>query len=174
MNQDFFSTKRILPASSEGISFYSLKALEEQGYSIQTLPYSIRVLIENALRNCDGLRVTKENVETYLNWSPEKSDKDVPFMPARVLLQDFTGVPCVVDLASLRAEAGRKGKDVSKINPLIPVDLVIDHSVQVEFFGSSDALQKNVDLEFERNGERYELLKWAQKAFDNFTAVPLS
>jgi len=172
MNQDFFSTKRILPASSEGISFYSLKALEEQGYSIQTLPYSIRVLIENALRNCDGLRVTKENVETYLNWNPEKSDKDVPFMPARVLLQDFTGVPCVVDLASLRAEAGRKGKDVSKINPLIPVDLVIDHSVQVEFFGSSDALQKNVDLEFERNGERYELLKWAQKAFDNFTAVP--
>ena len=105
MNQDFFSTKRILPASSEGISFYSLKALEEQGYSIQTLPYSIRVLIENALRNCDGLRVTKENVETYLNWNPEKSDKDVPFMPARVLLQDFTGVPCVVDLASLRAEA---------------------------------------------------------------------
>jgi len=172
MNQDLFTTKRHLNTKAGNISFYSLKALEEQGYSIQSLPYSIRVLIENALRNYDGLRVTKENVETYLNWKPEKSDKDVPFMPARVLLQDFTGVPCVVDLASLRAEAGRKGKDVSKINPLIPVDLVIDHSVQVEYFGSSDALQKNVDLEFERNGERYELLKWAQKAFDNFTAVP--
>lgn len=172
MNQDLFTTKRHLNTKAGTISFYSLKALEEQGYSIQSLPYSIRVLIENALRNYDGLRVTKENVETYLNWKPEKSDKDVPFMPARVLLQDFTGVPCVVDLASLRAEAGRKGKDVSKINPLIPVDLVIDHSVQVEYFGSSDALQKNVDLEFERNGERYELLKWAQKAFDNFTAVP--
>jgi len=172
MNQDLFTTKRHLNTKVGTISFYSLKALEEQGYSIQSLPYSIRVLIENALRNYDGLRVTKENVETYLNWKPEKSDKDVPFMPARVLLQDFTGVPCVVDLASLRAEAGRKGKDVSKINPLIPVDLVIDHSVQVEYFGSSDALQKNVDLEFERNGERYELLKWAQKAFDNFTAVP--
>jgi aconitate hydratase len=172
MNQDLFSVKRRLNTQSGEVSYYSLRALEEQGYSIQTLPYSIRVLIENALRNFDGLRVTEENVHTYLNWKPEKSDKDVPFMPARVLLQDFTGVPCVVDLASLRAEAGRKGKDVSKINPLIPVDLVIDHSVQVEYFGSSDALQKNVDLEFERNGERYELLKWAQKAFDNFTAVP--
>jgi aconitate hydratase len=172
MNQDLFTTKRQLSTKAGTVSFYSLKALEEQGHAIQNLPYSIRVLIENALRNYDGLRVTKENVETYLNWKPEKSDKDVPFMPARVLLQDFTGVPCVVDLASLRAEAGRKGKDVSKINPLIPVDLVIDHSVQVEFFGTSDALKKNVDLEFERNGERYELLKWAQKAFDNFTAVP--
>lgn len=172
MNQDLFTTKRQLSTKAGTVSFYSLKALEEQGHAIQNLPYSIRVLIENALRNYDGLRVTKENVETYLNWKPEKSDKDVPFMPARVLLQDFTGVPCVVDLASLRAEAGRKGKDVSKINPLIPVDLVIDHSVQVEYFGSSDALKKNVDLEFERNGERYELLKWAQKAFDNFTAVP--
>ncbi len=172
MNQDLFTTKRQLSTKAGTVSFYSLKALEEQGHSIQNLPYSIRVLIENALRNYDGLRVTKENVETYLNWKPEKSDKDVPFMPARVLLQDFTGVPCVVDLASLRAEAGRKGKDVSKINPLIPVDLVIDHSVQVEYFGTSDALKKNVDLEFERNGERYELLKWAQKAFDNFTAVP--
>ncbi|MFZ9700872.1 MAG: aconitate hydratase AcnA [Flavobacteriales bacterium] len=172
MNQDLFTTKRQLSTKAGTVSFYSLKALEEQGHAIQNLPYSIRVLIENALRNYDGLRVTKENVETYLNWKPEKSDKDVPFMPARVLLQDFTGVPCVVDLASLRAEAGRKGKDVSKINPLIPVDLVIDHSVQVEYFGTSDALKKNVDLEFERNGERYELLKWAQKAFDNFTAVP--
>ncbi|MDA0929996.1 MAG: aconitate hydratase AcnA [Bacteroidetes bacterium] len=172
MNQDLFTTKRHLSTKAGTVSFYSLKALEEQGHAIQNLPYSIRVLIENALRNYDGLRVTKENVETYLNWKPEKSDKDVPFMPARVLLQDFTGVPCVVDLASLRAEAGRKGKDVSKINPLIPVDLVIDHSVQVEYFGTSDALKKNVDLEFERNGERYELLKWAQKAFDNFTAVP--
>lgn len=172
MTQDLFSAKRTLSTKGGTVAYYSLKALEAQGYSIQTLPYSIRVLIENALRNFDGLRVTEENVHTFLNWKPEKSDKDVPFMPARVLLQDFTGVPCVVDLASLRAEAGRKGKDVSKINPLIPVDLVIDHSVQVEYFGSQDALQKNVDLEFERNGERYELLKWAQTAFDNFTAVP--
>jgi aconitate hydratase len=170
--QDLFGVRRALNTASGKVEFYSLKAMEEQGFPISKLPFSIRILVENALRNYDGLRVTEDNVRTILGWNPTPSDKDIPFMPARVLLQDFTGVPCVVDLASLRAEAARKGKDVTKINPLIPVDLVIDHSVQVEYYGSSSSLGKNVALEYERNAERYQLLKWAQKAFNNFTAVP--
>lgn len=173
MNQDIFGIIRELETADGKVKYYSLKELEKQGFNISKLPFSIRILVENALRNHDGLRVTEENVRTVLSWTAkEASDKDIPFMPARVLLQDFTGVPCVVDLASLRAEAARKGKDVSKINPLIPVDLVIDHSVQVENYGSKDSLKKNVDLEYQNNGERYMLLKWAQKAFNNFSAVP--
>jgi len=173
MNQDIFGVIRELDTAQGKVKYYSLKELQKQGFNISKLPFSIRILVENALRNHDGLRVTEENVRTILGWtSKEVSDKDIPFMPARVLLQDFTGVPCVVDLASLRAEAARKGKDVSKINPLIPVDLVIDHSVQVEFYGTSGALKKNVDLEYKNNAERYMLLKWAQKAFNNFSAVP--
>lgn len=171
-NQDLFGIRRKLSTATGEVSYYSLKALEEQGFNISKMPFSIRILVENALRNFDGLRITEENVRTVLSWKPQPSDKDIPFMPARVLLQDFTGVPCVVDLASLRNEAARKGKDVSKINPLIPVDLVIDHSVQVEYFGSSGAFNKNVSIEYERNAERYQLLKWAQKAFNNFTVVP--
>lgn len=173
MNQDIFGVIRELDSTQGKVKYYSLKELQKQGFAINKLPFSIRILVENALRNHDGLRVTEENVRTILSWnSKEASDKDIPFMPARVLLQDFTGVPCVVDLASLRAEAARKGKDVSKINPLIPVDLVIDHSVQVENYGQADSLKKNVDLEYQNNGERYMLLKWAQKAFNNFSAVP--
>lgn len=173
MNQDLFTCLKTLKTPNGDVNFYSLKELEKQGFPISSMPFSIRVLVENALRNYDGLRVTEENVRTVLGWSAKQaSDKDIPFMPARVLLQDFTGVPCVVDLASLRAEAARKGKDVSKINPLIPVDLVIDHSVQVEYFGTNLALEKNVNLEYKNNAERYMLLKWAQKAFNNFSAVP--
>jgi aconitate hydratase len=173
MKQDIFGVVKELNTSQGKLKYYSLKELEKQGFKISKLPFSIRILVENALRNHDGLRVTEENVRTILGWNAKvTSDKDIPFMPARVLLQDFTGVPCVVDLASLRAEAARKGKDVSKINPLIPVDLVIDHSVQVEYFGTNGALKKNVDLEYKNNAERYMLLKWAQKAFNNFSAVP--
>ncbi len=173
MNQDIFGVIKELDTAQGKVKYYSLKELQKQGFAINKLPFSIRILVENALRNHDGLRVTEENVRTILGWtSKEASDKDIPFMPARVLLQDFTGVPCVVDLASLRAEAARKGKDVSKINPLIPVDLVIDHSVQVEFYGTNSSLKKNVDLEYKNNAERYMLLKWAQKAFNNFSAVP--
>jgi len=171
-DQDIFGVKRSMQTAQGQVEYYSLKELEAQGFAISKLPFSIRILVENALRNFDGLRITEDNVRTILGWTPEQSDKDVPFMPARVLLQDFTGVPCVVDLASLRAEAARKGKDVDKINPLIPVDLVIDHSVQVEYYGSQSSLDKNVALEYERNAERYQLLKWAQKSFRNFTAVP--
>ncbi len=167
-----YNSKRTLKIANREFTFWSLAALEEQGYSISKMPFSIRILLENALRNYDGFAITTENIETILGWSPESSDKDIPFKPARVLMQDFTGVPAVVDIASLRAEAARQGKDPEKINPLIPVDLVIDHSVQVDFFGTSDAYQKNVDLEYERNGERYKFLKWAQQAFNNFSVVP--
>ncbi|PRY88643.1 aconitate hydratase AcnA [Mongoliibacter ruber] len=165
-------TKQQLDSSAGKLTYWSLNALQDAGYDIESLPFSIRILLENALRNFDDFGITKEHIETLATWSPEPSDKDIPFKPARVLMQDFTGVPAVVDIASLRAEAVRKGKNPDKINPLIPVDLVIDHSVQVDFFGTNYSFQKNVEVEYERNGERYQFLKWAQKAFDNFSVVP--
>ena len=172
MSQDLFNIKRQLQTSAGNLDYWSLTELQKQGYNIDKLPFSIRILLENALRNFDDFAVTKENVETLLNWTPEASDKDIPYKPARVLMQDFTGVPAVVDIASLRAEAVRKGKDAEKINPLIPVDLVVDHSVQVDYFGTNYSYTKNVDMEYERNGERYQFLKWAQNSFDNFSVVP--
>ncbi|HQD08727.1 MAG TPA: aconitase family protein, partial [Flavihumibacter sp.] len=150
----------------------SLTKLEKEGKNIAALPFSIRILLENVLRNHDGFGITDEHLHTLVNWAPGGTDKEIPFKPARVLMQDFTGVPAVVDMASIRAEVVRRGKDGSKINPLIPVDLVVDHSVQVDFFGTDYAFTKNVVYEYERNMERYQLLKWAQQAFDNFTVVP--
>lgn len=150
----------------------SLTKLQQEGKNIHRLPFSIRILLENVMRNHDGFAITDEHVQTLTDWNAAGSDKDIPFKPARVLMQDFTGVPAVVDIASLRAEMVRKGGDGTKINPAIPVDLVIDHSVQVDFFGTDYAYQKNVEMEYERNAERYKLLKWAQKGLDNFTVVP--
>ncbi len=150
--------------------FHSLRHLKDE--NIDHLPFSIRILLENVLRNYDGFSITDEHIETLLNWTPEAIDKDIPYMPARILMQDFTGVPAVVDIASLRAEFVRHGKDGQKINPAIPVDLVIDHSVQVDYYGTDYSYGKNVALEFERNKERYELLKWAQQGLNNFTVVP--
>ncbi|MFD2202785.1 aconitate hydratase [Shivajiella indica] len=172
MSLDPFHSKKILKSGKNELTYWDLSSLQSAGYKIDTLPFSIRILLENALRNFDDFGITKEHIETLASWSPEPSDKDIPFKPARVLMQDFTGVPAVVDIASLRAEAVRKGKDPQKINPLIPVDLVIDHSVQVDYFGTSYSYQRNVEVEYERNGERYQFLKWAQKAFDNFSVVP--
>lgn len=172
MSFDPFRSKKILKSGNQELTYWSLSSLQTAGFKIETLPFSIRILLENALRNFDDFGITKEHILTLASWAPEPSDKDVPFKPARVLMQDFTGVPAVVDIASLRAEAVRKGKDPQKINPLIPVDLVIDHSVQVDYFGTNYAYQRNVEVEYERNGERYQFLKWAQKAFDNFSVVP--
>ncbi|MFC4873335.1 aconitate hydratase AcnA [Negadavirga shengliensis] len=172
MPKDPYKIIKKLKTSQGEHTYWSLKALQEQGYKIDKLPFSIRILLENALRNFDDFAITEDNVETLLNWKPEPSEKDIPFKPARVLMQDFTGVPAVVDIASLRAEAVRKGKNPEKINPLVPVDLVVDHSVQVDYFGTNYSYKKNVDVEYERNGERYEFLKWAQKSFDNFSVVP--
>ncbi len=151
---------------------YKYSSLKDLKNNIEHLPFSIRILLENVLRNYDGFSITEEHVNTLLEWTPEPIDKEIPFMPGRILMQDFTGVPAVVDMASLRAEFVRHGKDGQKINPAIPVDLVIDHSVQVDYFGTDYSYDKNVELEFERNKERYELLKWAQKGLKNFTVVP--
>ncbi|WP_154858209.1 aconitate hydratase AcnA [Cyclobacterium xiamenense] len=172
MANDPYQIKKKLPSPKGDLTYWSLEALQQKGYPINKLPFSIRILLENALRNFDDFAITQENIETLLNWKPQASDKEIPYKPARVLMQDFTGVPAVVDIASLRAEAVRKGKDPEKINPLIPVDLVVDHSVQVDFFGTNYSYKRNVDVEYERNGERYEFLKWAQKSFHNFSVVP--
>jgi aconitate hydratase len=155
-------------------TIYRLSRLEDAGLgNVTALPYSIRVLLESVLRNCDGYVVSEEDVRQLAAWQASAPAKvEIPFMPARVVLQDFTGVPAVVDLAAMRSAMQRLGGDPKKINPLIPVDLVIDHSVQVDRFGSPDALEANVDLEFSRNRERYEFLRWGQKALDNFRAVP--
>src|SRR5690625_1649812 len=149
---------------------YKMVSLKD--YKVDHLPFSIRILLENALRNFDGFSVTEDHIQTLLNWRPQTEDKDIPFHPARVLMQDFTGVPAVVDIASLRSEYMRHGKDGKDINPEVPVDLVIDHSVQVDYFGTDYAYDKNVQMEYQRNKERYELLKWAQKGLKNFTVVP--
>ena len=172
MNKDPYKIKRALSVNGKSFDYYSLEELEQQGYNISKLPFSIRILLENALRNFDDFAITKEHIETLLSWSPKASEKDIPFKPARVLMQDFTGVPAVVDIAALRAEVARKGKDPNKINPMIPVDLVVDHSVQVEYFGTNYSYQKNIDEEYKRNKERYQFLKWAQQSFDNFSVVP--
>jgi len=172
MDQDILKVRRELTLSGKKISYYSLKALQEAGYAIERLPFCMRVLAENVVRNYDGYVVTREHIDSVLGWTPRPADKEIPFKPARVLMQDFTGVPSIVDIASLRGEMVRQGKDPSRINPLVPVDLIIDHSVQVDYFGSRDAYERNVEREYERNSERYRFLKWAQAAFDNFSVVP--
>jgi aconitate hydratase len=172
MAKDPYKIKKLLNTKNGTFTYYSLPELEKQGHNISKLPFSIRILLENALRNFDDFAVTNENIETLLKWKPIGSDKDIPFKPARVLMQDFTGVPAVVDIASLRAEIARKGKNPDEINPLIPVDLIIDHSVQVDYFGTEYAYKKNMDEEYKRNHERYSFLKWAQKSFNNFSVVP--
>ncbi len=173
INKDPFATRSTLRAKIGDCSFYSLPRLAEQGVGrIDRLPISIRVLLENVLRNVDGYRVTEAHVRKLAQWGDRTSDAEIPFLPARVILQDFTGVPSVVDLAAMRSAMVRLGGDPKRISPQVPVDLVIDHSVQVDHYGSSNALQLNVDLEFRRNKERYEFLHWGQQAFDNFRAIP--
>jgi aconitate hydratase len=157
-------------------TLFRLSRLEDAGLArIAELPFSMRVLLEAALRNCDGFSVREEDVKNLAAWNAAApAHVEIPFKPARVLLQDFTGVPAVVDLAAMRAGMKRLGGDPTKINPLIPVDLVIDHSVQVDVFNSPDALVRNVEIEYERNRERYEFLRWGQNAFQNFRVVPPS
>ena len=167
-----FGAEATLKTKSGDWKIYQLRKLAGLGH-IDTLPFSIRVLLEALLRNVDEFVVTSDDVKTLANWNAAKpKEVEVPFMPGRVVLQDFTGVPAVVDLAALRAAMVRMGGDPKKINPLVPCDLVIDHSVQVDAFGSADALQQNIDLEFQRNGERYRFLRWGAQAFNNFRVVP--
>src|SRR5262245_2818550 len=171
---DPFQTRDTFQTGSGPVGIYRLDRLEQQGLgAVSKLPFSMRVLLEAVLRNCDGYEVTENDVKALASWNAAAPAKiEIPFKPARVVLQDFTGVPCVVDLAAMRSAMKRLGGDPKRINPLIPVDLVIDHSVQVDYFGRTQALETNVEIEFERNPERYEFLRWGQKALANFRAVP--
>src|SRR4051794_13604758 len=171
---DSFKCLRPLKVGSKTYAYYSLAAAEKNGLKgISRLPFSMKVLLENLLRHEDGRTVSKEDIQAIAHWLKNKSsDHEIAFRPARVLMQDFTGVPAVVDLAAMRDAMKMLGGDPAKINPLVPVDLVIDHSVVVNFFGNPGAFKKNVDEEYRQNGERYEFLKWAQRSFDNFRVVP--
>ena len=174
MTADIFGAREQFETGSGSAAMYRLEALQKRGLGqIDRLPFSIRVLLEAVLRNCDGFQISEDDVKNLAGWDAKAvAPHEVPFKPYRVVLQDFTGVPAVVDLAAMRSAMERIGGDPNKINPLIPVDLVIDHSVQVDFFGSEGALVQNVEREFERNKERYEFLRWGQQAFDNFGVVP--
>ncbi len=175
-SRDPFGARGTFDTGSGQAGIYRLSKLESLGLCrVAELPYSIRLMLEAVLRTCDGYEVTEADVKALAGWKPDSApDVEVPLKPARVVLQDFTGVPCVVDLAAMRAAMPRLGGDPKKINPLIPVDLVIDHSVQVDQFGTDNSLEINVDLEYSRNRERYEFLRWGQKAFTNFRVVPPS
>ncbi|RKQ37575.1 aconitate hydratase AcnA [Oceanobacillus halophilus] len=168
-----FKAKKQFDLNGKKYNYYDLKALEEAGIgSIGRLPFSVRVLLESVVRQHDGHQIKDDHVKGLAKWGTKEQGSDVPFKPSRVILQDFTGVPAVVDLASLRKAMVDLGGKADEINPEVPVDLVIDHSVQVDQYGTASALRANMDLEFKRNAERYEFLNWAQKAFDNYRAVP--
>jgi aconitate hydratase len=173
MPLDSFNSRATLAIGGRGVTYYALPALERAGFNVSRLPYSLRILLENLLRLEDGRGVTRADIEALAGWKPNSGEaREISFTPARVLLQDFTGVPVVVDLAAMREAVRNLGGDPRKINPLQPVDLVIDHSVQVDSFGRPDSFVRNVELEFERNQERYRFLRWGQQAFDNFRVVP--
>lgn len=173
---DPFNTRATLTTGVGSIDYYRLQSLEDKGVGdISRLPLTIRILLESVLRNCDGLAFTEEHVRALANWKPQEAERqETPYKPARVVLQDFTGVPAVVDLAAMRDAMKELGGDPQRINPMVPCDLVIDHSVQVDYFGRPDALSLNEAMEFSRNRERYEFLKWGQQAFQNFRVVPPS
>src|SRR6266545_3998544 len=169
-----FGTRTALPVGGRTVHYFSLGALQAAGFpEIARLPYSMKVLLENLLRHEDGRFVKRADIETFAKWDLTcGAQQEISFAPARVLLQDFTGVPAVVDLAAMRDGIARLGGDPNRVNPLQPVELVIDHSVQVDYFGRPDAFQLNAELEFSRNRERYAFLRWGQRAFNNFEVVP--
>jgi len=174
VSDEFRTLKKFDAGKGREGFLHSLPALEEQGIGkISGLPVSIRIVLESVLRNCDGKKVRRKDVETLANWNAKKpANEEIPFVVARIVLQDFTGVPLVVDLAAMRSAVKRLGGDPKIIEPLVPVDLVVDHSVQVDFFGSAKALQLNLEMEFKRNRERYQFLKWGQQAFKTFQLIP--
>src|SRR3954471_20397664 len=169
-----FHTRTEIRAGGRTVQIYSLPALEKAGFSgVSRLPFSMKILLENLLRREDGAFVKADDIRAVAQWNATaNAEKEISFMPARVLLQDFTGVPCVVDLAAMRDAMAALGGDPDRINPLQPVELVIDHSVQVDYFARSDAFALNAELEFARNRERYSFLRWGQEAFRNFRVVP--
>ncbi|MEK9706915.1 MAG: aconitase family protein, partial [Alphaproteobacteria bacterium] len=173
IGQDTLKTRRTLEVGGSSYDYFSLEAAAGAIGDVSRLPYSLKVLLENLLRYEDGRSVTTDDIKALAEWAKDRrSDREISYRPARILLQDFTGVPAVVDLAAMRDAVRDMGADPQLINPLSPVDLVIDHSVMVDYFGTDNAFAKNVELEYERNGERYEFLRWGQTAFDNFRVVP--
>jgi aconitate hydratase len=174
MNDEFKTLRKFDAGNGREAFLFSLPALEEHGIGkISRLPVSIRIVLESVLRNCDGKKVRRKDVETLTNWNAKSpANAEIPFIVARIVLQDFTGVPLIVDLAAMRSAVQRLGRDPKIIEPLVPVDLVVDHSVQVDFFGSPRALELNLDMEFRRNRERYQFLKWGQQAFKTFQLIP--
>ena len=171
--RDPFGTLQTFKANGADHGFHSLPALEKAGLKVSRLPVSIRIVLESLLRNCDGKRVSEHAVRALASWQAKcERTEEIPFVVARIVLQDFTGVPLLVDLAAMRSAVARTGKSPKMIEPLVPVDLVVDHSVQVDFSGSAEALAKNLDIEFTRNRERYQFLKWGMQAFDTFKVVP--
>src|SRR6266498_2543159 len=173
MSANSFGGRATLKAGGKSYEIYRLDSLERRGLSVARLPYSLKILLENLLRREDGRVVRAADIEKLARWDARKvPDEEIAFMPARVLLQDFTGVPAVVDLAAMRDAIVQMGGDRKRVNPLLPAELVIDHSVIVDEFGTPRAFQVNADLEFQRNRERYALLRWAQKTFQGFRVVP--
>ena len=171
--KDLFKARDVLKVGDKEYAIYRLDALEKAGLTyLKRLPFSIRIVLEAALRQCNDKEITQNDVKNIAAWTPQGNRPGIPFLPARVVMQDFTGVPAVVDLAAMRSAVAKLGGNPKKINPLVPVDLVIDHSIQVDFFATADALNRNTEMEFLRNRERYEFLKWGQKAFKNFRVVP--
>ncbi|MBU0859181.1 MAG: aconitate hydratase, partial [Alphaproteobacteria bacterium] len=170
---DTLKTRKKLNVDGKSYDYFSLKAAEATIGDISKLPFSLKVLLENLLRFEDDRTVSVDDIKAITQWLKDKtSQREIAFRPARVLMQDFTGVPAVVDLAAMREAMSKLGGDAQRINPLAAVDLVIDHSVMVDEFGTPQAFQQNVEKEFERNGERYEFLRWGQTAFKNFRVVP--
>src|SRR5512134_433064 len=174
MPQNPFNALQDFTIGAKKGRLYSLPALEKAGLGkISRLPVSIRIVLESVLRNCDGVKVTEEHVRQLANWKPNAPRTDeIPFVVARVVLQDFTGVPLLADLAAMRNVAADMGRNPKVVEPLVPVDLVVDHSVHIDHYGTKEALDLNMKLEFERNGERYEFMKWGMQAFDTFKVVP--
>ena len=168
---DSFKARSTLTVSGQSYQIFNLAALGPE--RMARLPYALKILLENLLRFEDGVNVTRADIEAIINWDPQaQPSHEISFTPARVIMQDFTGVPCVVDLAAMREAITRLGGDADKVNPLAPAELVIDHSVQVDEYGTAQALADNNRIEFERNGERYAFLRWGQSAFRNFKVVP--
>ena len=171
---NLYDTKSTLTTSNgKTHTYYSLPQLAKQGYNINKLPVSIRIVLESVLRNYDGIKVNEEHITQLATWKPnDVRTNEIPFVVARIVLQDFTGVPLLCDLAAMRSVANNLGKDPKVIEPLVPVNLVVDHSVQVDYYGTANALRQNMELEFHRNNERYQFMKWGMQAFDTFEVVP--
>src|SRR5690349_10584749 len=172
-SQDSFGAKGTLDVDGKSYEIFRLDAVTGEGLDVDSLPYSLKVLLENLLRTEDGANITEDDIKALAGWDADaEPSKEIQFTPARVIMQDFTGVPCVVDLATMREAMGELGGDPTKINPLAPAEMVIDHSVIADVFGTPEAFERNVEIEYERNRERYQFLRWGQGAFDDFKVVP--